>query len=94
VPAERLRSALAAVASDTHHSGGSASVMVAMSTTPARDSRTTAATSALRGEPTHASAHHLLSPIDAPCTQRLRHGDPIHARKGLTLTAAAVRAAR
>jgi hypothetical protein len=26
-------------------------------------------------------------PIDAPCTRRLRHGDPIHARKGLTPTA-------
>jgi hypothetical protein len=28
-------------------------------------------------------------PIDAPCTQCLRHGDPIHARKGLTAAAAA-----
>ena len=28
-------------------------------------------------------------PIDAPCTQCLRHGDPIHAKKGLTLAAAA-----
>jgi hypothetical protein len=26
-------------------------------------------------------------PIDAPCTQGLRHGDPIHAKKGLTLAA-------
>jgi hypothetical protein len=28
-------------------------------------------------------------PIDAPCTQCLRHGGPIHAQKGLTLAAAA-----
>jgi hypothetical protein len=27
-------------------------------------------------------------PIDAPCTQRLRHGDPIHASKALTAAAA------
>jgi hypothetical protein len=25
-----------------------------------------------------------VTPIDAPCTRCLRHGDPIHARKGLT----------
>jgi hypothetical protein len=25
------------------------------------------------------------TPIDAPCTQRLRHGDPMHAQKQLTL---------
>jgi arylsulfatase A-like enzyme len=27
---------------------------------------------------------HGCAPIDAPCTQCLRHGDPIHARKGPT----------
>jgi hypothetical protein len=29
------------------------------------------------------------APIDAPCTRCLRHGDPIHARKGLTSAAPA-----
>jgi hypothetical protein len=32
-------------------------------------------------------------PVDTPCTQRLRHGDPIHARKGLTAAAVAAAAA-
>jgi hypothetical protein len=30
-------------------------------------------------------AHRRELPIDAPCPQRLRHGDPMHAQKRLTL---------
>eukprot|EP01047_Picozoa_sp_COSAG01_P084696 COSAG01_NODE_18284_length_1086_cov_57.808511_1_plen_88_part_00 len=33
------------------------------------------------------------APSDAPCTQYLRHGDPIHARKALTAAAAIAAAA-
>jgi hypothetical protein len=43
---------------------------------------------AWRGDGALPSPPPLPPPIDAPCTQCLRHGDPIHAQERLTLAAA------
>jgi hypothetical protein len=56
---------------------------------PAPSSGGAARTSSSAEKPESAEPRESGRPIDAPCTQRLRHGDPMHARKGLTAAAAA-----